>query len=164
MKDYQDLAKICNKESEPFKSKYGFEDFYPCGIKCTPMAFTKNETTGIMFEYEMRDNCIFQWIYRLPVGKFKPTRGGGVRNNSNEYYNNFELFALRNSAEYDLIKSPSFINETINETIRSHLQITETYADDILCGDFTVFTELKKIVIARAKAYGVPLNESWFNE
>ncbi|QDU08175.1 hypothetical protein [Gimesia aquarii] len=160
MIDYENLAKICNEEFEPIKNKYGFEDFYPCGTKYTPKAFAKNETTGILFEYEMRENCISEFLYRLPEGDFEPTRKDGTRINSNEFYDILDLLSLRNSTESDSNNSTGFIDESLNKTINSYLEITLRHAEDILCGDFSVFAELKKIVIARAKKYGVQLRRT----
>lgn len=158
MFDHENLSKVCNEEFESTKHKYGFECFYACGSECTPKAFAKNDTTGILFEYELRENCIRGFLYRLPEGDFEATRKDGTRINSNECYDILDLLSLRNRSGSETIHSLGFIKESLNSTLNSFQNVIQSNAEDILRGDFTVFTELKKIVSERAQKHGVIFN------
>jgi len=112
----------------------------------------KNLTTGIRVVYEIRDGYLFIQICRLVNGEVKSSIGEIWPDTTIDCFDFEDLLSLRKPNHQHLY---SILSESLEKNLtlmlKQYAGSLEIYAEDILLGDFAIFSDLERIVKERAR-------------
>jgi len=142
----ENFEKICKKEFFFLVEEY---DFKLKNIKTENFEYNiiyKSERVGITVKLERRENCVFILLHRLLNGKIPDypifiKRDTGI----NTFYFD-DLLSLRYPDFH--INKP----DNLEKKLKKSAYLLSKYADDVLKGDFTIFSDLEKIVKGRVES------------
>lgn len=110
-----------------------------------------NSTTGVRISYETRENDVFVMLIRLMDGKLPEYPIFIDDNTSISYFDLQDLLSIRDPNYEDDNPEATEINSEIEISLKKMAEGLKAWARDILMGDFTIFSDLEKIVRNRAK-------------
>lgn len=148
-----DFFNLCEKEFDYLFVNYNFKIIKKVKESWGYRIYLKNNTTGIIITYELRECFVFIQLCKLENGEFVKDEGE-MRPDSilyNFYYE--DLLSIKSPESI----FPKYSNETIlddellKRLVKHHADKIKEYSIDIINGDFTIFSELDKIVKERAK-------------
>ncbi len=157
MSDFKDFIKRCESKFSFLSDKYGFEveknqqDRWE--RKWVQEFRLKNNTTGVRVIFERRDFRFFIFLCRLIEGDFAKDSS---KITMDAILNEYDLDDLLSIRAPDLIWPPHPSNligsaELIDKMLSHEADCLNKYAQDILQGDFSIFSKLEKIVKQRAR-------------
>jgi hypothetical protein len=145
----REFLALCKSEMESVALQFNIRLAWRRGDRDVIRVAFQNETTGIVFHLEVRDVHVFLEVSRLVAGEI-PAFPRPVRSDSVISCFDFDYVLL--------IRCPDSIlpacNEeliAIDEQVRRQVANLRQYGSDLLKGDFSVFTELDKLVKNRAR-------------
>ena len=156
----KDFDIIAQEQFKLLKSEYDFRL-----VKCEKENWGYeliylNDTTGIKITYEYREAYVFIMLYQLKDGELRENPRNVDANTTLYGYGLDDLISLRNP---DALIKPAYeygeeseyydIENGMSLYVSAFAGNLKEYAKDILTGDFTVFSELDKIVKERMKKY-----------
>jgi hypothetical protein len=144
------IVEIINKKAIEFMGKYGFQIVKEENDRSCIRCCFKNETTGLIFQYENRENYIFVTLCELVDGEIK-LFGGEMRPDTQLFsYDLDDLLLAKKITENELI---ALRDLDLEKQLVKRVFYMEKFADDILKGDFHIFEKLDKLVKARAREF-----------
>lgn len=149
--------KLCEKEFSFLKEEYNFLIVDKREFDWGYRFFLKNNSTGIIITFEHRDFYVFLKICKLENGSFLKDIGE-IRPDSklnNFDYENLLLIRSPESIYPEYTDDTIFNDNLIKKVIKHHANNLKKFAHDILQGDFTIFSELEKIVKERARKFAL---------
>ena len=156
----KDFDIIAQEQFKFLESKYCFS-LYKCEKKNFGYELLYlNASTGVRITYEYREAYIFIMLYQLIKGKLRENPKN-IENDTVLYsYGLDDLINLRNHQAlirpaYDYGEQSEYYDgeNGLLLCVSQFASNLKTYAADVLRGDFTIFSELDKIVKERVKNY-----------
>jgi len=144
----QTIAKTLKKTFSFLQEEYGFQPGSSVIDKEFCIIKMQNNTTGIALYYERRESNVFVYLYRLIDGKMVEDKNPV---SSDLPLNSIDLqfiIQLREGANY-ICKIQSQSSKSLDELMQDIAADLKKYADDILKGDFEVFSEVDSIAKKR---------------
>lgn len=146
MRDVYDISELRRVFIRGCRSKFNFLTYY--GFEqatvrekwyATEIVY-KNQTTGLKFSFESRENGIFLYVIRLINGEIPayidtPSRW--------LYLDNIVEFRSPSTTLPQKGFGEQLTPEDIDHVLTAYATALQEYAEDILNGEFSVFTELK---------------------
>lgn len=114
----------------------------------------KNSSTGIEVTYEIREAYVNIMLYRLIDGEILENTSRAIRNNDSINGFNLDYFVkvrnpndlIRPAYEYGEYSEFYEGNHGLSKYVSKFADNLKNHAEDILIGDFKVFTQLDKVV------------------
>lgn len=144
----ENFLELCRKYFGFLIEEAGFREAKKESSSWGHILYLKNETTAVRISLEWEYPGVFVHLYRLVDGKIVENPVIIRQEDELTNYSMDDLLAIR-APELGL--SPIFHQPNeIEGKLQSYASAVRDYAMDVLGGDFTVFTELDKIVKQRA--------------
>jgi hypothetical protein len=145
-------ASQCKKHLASIKRRYKLTRRQKAADGHTSELRYQNDTTGLVCIAEYREQVFGCKVCQLHNGEFVEEIGEITPTTRLWSYDLEDLFALR-TAPLDTIKEGVLNDEQAGfaDMLSRYAKLIPKFADDVLRGDFTVFSELDRVVKERAR-------------
>ena len=163
MIEIEKFEQICKSYFNFLKSNYGFHLVTTIEDDCSYEILFKSTLVGVSLTFEFRDFYLFVKLCRLQNGEFPPKPGEIRPDTLLKCFDLDDVVLIRSKESlippYQL--DTKFDEALLESIVKRQADNLKLFTKDILKGDFSLFSELDKIVKDRARKAAI---QKWGNK